>query len=128
MKLLDIKTERGETEFWETHSIADYWGDLKESDDTFKRPTLTPVTIRFDPLAHKKIKMLAKKRAFLQRIYTIFACKECRIRAGQQAITVGPETHPGPYPPSQFRLILKGRSWPPQSPPCHNIAILSDKV
>lgn len=54
MKLPDIKTEKGETQFWETHSIADYWEDLKESDDTFKRPTLTPVTIRFDPLVLKK--------------------------------------------------------------------------
>jgi predicted DNA binding CopG/RHH family protein len=62
MKLPAIKTGKGETQFWKTHSIADYWGDLKESDDTFKRPTLTPVTIRFDPLVLKKIKMLAKKR------------------------------------------------------------------
>jgi predicted DNA binding CopG/RHH family protein len=62
MKLPVIKTGKGETQFWETHSIADYWGDLKESDDAFKRPTLTPVTIRFDPLVLKKIKMLAKKR------------------------------------------------------------------
>ncbi len=65
MKLPDIKTEKGATQFWETHSIAHYWADLKESDDTFKRPTLTPVTIRFDPLVLKKIKMLAKKEAFL---------------------------------------------------------------
>lgn len=49
MKLPDIKNEKDEMQFWKTHSIADYWGDLKESDDTFKRPTLTPVTIRFDP-------------------------------------------------------------------------------
>lgn len=70
MKLLDIKTERGETQFWETHLIADYWEDLKESDDTFKRPTLTPVTIRFDPLVLKKIKMLAKKRSLSCNAYT----------------------------------------------------------
>ena len=49
MKLPDIKNEKDEMQFWETHSIADYWEDLKESNDTFKRPRLTPVTIRFDP-------------------------------------------------------------------------------
>jgi len=70
MKLPDIKTERGETEFWETHLIANYWGDLQESDDTFKRPTLIPVTIRFDPLVLKKIKMLAKKRGLSYNAYT----------------------------------------------------------
>ena len=70
MKLPDIKTEKGDTQFWKTHSIADYWGDLKESDDTFKRPTLTPVTIRFDPLVLKKIKMLAKKRGLSYNAYT----------------------------------------------------------
>ncbi len=78
MKIPDIKTEKGEKQFWETHSVADYWEDLKESDDTFKRPTLTPVTIRFDPLVLKKNKdACKKKRTFLQRIYTIFACEEC---------------------------------------------------
>ena len=70
MKLPDIKTEKGAIQFWETHSIADYWEDLKESDDTFKRPTLTPVTIRFDPLVLKKIKMLAKKRGLSYNAYT----------------------------------------------------------
>ena len=70
MKLPDIKTEKGEKQFWETHSVADYWEDLKESDDTFKRPTLTPVTIRFDPLVLKKIKMLAKKRGLSYNAYT----------------------------------------------------------
>ena len=70
MKLPDIKNEKDEMQFWETHSIADYWGDLQESDDTFKRPTLTPVTIRFDPLVLKKIKMLAKKRGLSYNAYT----------------------------------------------------------
>jgi hypothetical protein len=36
--------------------------DLPESDDAFKKPRLTPVTIKFGPLVLKKIKMLAKKR------------------------------------------------------------------
>ncbi len=69
MKLPDFKTEADETEFWEKQSIADYWGDLLESDDVFKRPKLTPVTLKFDPLVLKKIKMLAKKRGISYNAY-----------------------------------------------------------
>ena len=54
MKLPDFKSEEDERKFWENHSISNYWEDLKASDDTFKRPKLTPVTIKFDPLVLKK--------------------------------------------------------------------------
>ena len=46
MKLPEFKTEAQERKFWEKHSIADYWKDLRDSDDRFKRPKLTPVTIK----------------------------------------------------------------------------------
>jgi len=69
MKLPNFKTEKEEQKFWEKHSIADYWEDLKETDDSFKRPKLTPVTIKFDPLVLKKIKMLARKRGISYNAY-----------------------------------------------------------
>ena len=69
MKLPDFKTEEEELKFWEKHSISNYWEDLKEAADTFKRPKLTPVTIKFDPLVLKKIKMLAKKRGISYNAY-----------------------------------------------------------
>lgn len=69
MKLPEFKTEKAEKKFWEKHSIADYWEDLKVSDDTFKRPKLTPVTVKFDPLVLKKIKMLARKRGLSYNAY-----------------------------------------------------------
>lgn len=69
MKLPDFISDSEEIKFWEKHSIADYWEDLKESDDRFKRPKLTPVTIKFDPLVLKKIKMLAKKRGISYNAY-----------------------------------------------------------
>jgi len=62
VKLPEFRTEAHERKFWEKHSIADYWKDLRESDDRFERPRLTPVTVKFDPLVLKKIKMPAKKR------------------------------------------------------------------
>ena len=69
MKLPDFKSEEEERKFWEKHSISNYWEDLIEAEDTFKRPKLTPVTIKFDPLILKKIKMLAKKRGISYNAY-----------------------------------------------------------
>jgi len=69
MKLPDFKKEEEEIRFWEEHSIGDYWKDLKEADDTFKRPKLTPVRLKFDPLVLKKVKMLARKRGLSYNAY-----------------------------------------------------------
>jgi predicted DNA binding CopG/RHH family protein len=69
LKLPDFKTEAQERKFWRKHSIADYWKDLRESDDIFERPRLTPVTVKFDPLVLRKIKMLAKKRGLPYNAY-----------------------------------------------------------
>jgi predicted DNA binding CopG/RHH family protein len=69
MKIPEFKTEKEEQKFWEKHSIADYWSDLQDSSDTFNRPKLTPVTIKFDPLVLKKIKMLARKRGLSYNSY-----------------------------------------------------------
>jgi hypothetical protein len=54
MKLPNFGLEAEEREFWENHSLGDYWEDLRESDDTFERPKLTPVTLKFDPPCPKK--------------------------------------------------------------------------
>ena len=70
MKVPNFKDERDEAQFWEEHSVADYWEDLEASDDRFQRPALTPVTIRFDPIVLKKIKMLARKRGISYNAYT----------------------------------------------------------
>lgn len=68
-KLPTFKTQEEEIRFWERHSIAEYWEDLEESKDTFKRPRLTPVTLKFDPLVLKKLKMLARKRGVSYNAY-----------------------------------------------------------
>ena len=70
MKTLpDFKTRKEEIAFWENRSIANYWDELEESRDMFKRPKLTPVTLKFDPLVLKKIKMLASKRGISYNAY-----------------------------------------------------------
>jgi predicted HicB family RNase H-like nuclease len=68
-KLPTFKTQEEEIRFWERHSIAEYWEDLEESKDIFKRPRLTPVTLKFDPLVLKKLKMLARKRGVSYNAY-----------------------------------------------------------
>ncbi len=68
-KLPKFKTQEEEIRFWEKHSIAEYWGELEEGDDTFKRPKLTPVTLKFDPLVLKKLRMLAQKRGVSYNAY-----------------------------------------------------------
>jgi len=68
-KVPDLKNEADERKFWGKHSIADYWDDLKECDDIFKRPALKPVTLKFDPIILKKIKMLARKRGVSYNAY-----------------------------------------------------------
>ena len=68
-KLQKFKTQEEEIKFWEKHSISEYWGELEETADTFKRPKLTPVTLKFDPLVLKKLKMLAQKRGVSYNAY-----------------------------------------------------------
>ncbi len=68
-KIPVFKTEKEEITFWETHSIADYWDELEEGKDIFKRPKLTPITLKFDPLVLEKIKMLARKRGISYNAY-----------------------------------------------------------
>jgi predicted HicB family RNase H-like nuclease len=68
-KLPTFKTQEEEISFWAKHSISEYWEDLDESADTFKRPKLTPVTLKFDPLVLKKLKMLARKRGVSYNAY-----------------------------------------------------------
>ena len=69
MKMPDFTSEEEEIKFWEKHSIGDYWEDLTECSDTFKRPKLKPVTLKLDPLVLQKVKMLAKKRGLSYGAY-----------------------------------------------------------
>jgi len=68
-KLPTFRTQEEEINFWEKHSISEYWEELEESTDTFERPKLTPVTLKFDPLVLKKLKMLARKRGISYNAY-----------------------------------------------------------
>ncbi len=68
-KMPTFRTHEEEISFWKKHSISEYWEELEESTDTFKRPKLTPVTLKFDPLVLKKLKMLSRKRGISYNAY-----------------------------------------------------------
>lgn len=61
-KIPEFKTKQEERAFWTSHSSADYWGDMEECDDTFKRAKLKSVSLKLDPGLLEKIKVIAHKR------------------------------------------------------------------
>jgi predicted DNA binding CopG/RHH family protein len=61
-KIPEFKSKKEERDFWATHSSADYWDDMEECDDTFKRPKLKSVSLKLDPSMLEKIKVIAHKR------------------------------------------------------------------
>ncbi len=44
---ITFKTQEEEIRFWEKHSISEYWEELEESTDTFRKAQLTPVSMMF---------------------------------------------------------------------------------
>jgi predicted DNA binding CopG/RHH family protein len=61
-KIPKFKSKKEEREFWATHSSADYWDDLEECDDTFKRPKLKSISLKLDPNLLERIRVVAHKR------------------------------------------------------------------
>jgi predicted DNA binding CopG/RHH family protein len=61
-KIPVFKSEKEEREFWDTHSSADYWEDMEECSDAFKKPKLKSVSLKLDPNILEKIKVVAHKR------------------------------------------------------------------
>lgn len=62
VKIPEFKTEKEEREFWASHSSAEYWDNMKECDDTFKRSKLKSISLKLDPGLLEKIKVIAHKR------------------------------------------------------------------
>ena len=61
-KIPEFKSNKEEREFWAGHSSADYWDDMKKSDDKFKRPKLKPISLKLDPNLLERIRVVAQKR------------------------------------------------------------------
>lgn len=61
-RIPEFKTKKEEREFWASHSSPDYWDDMEECDDTFKRAKLKSVSLRLDPGLLDKVRVIARKR------------------------------------------------------------------
>lgn len=49
VKIPEFKTKEEERKFWASHSPVDYWDDMEECDDTFKRNKLKSICLKLDP-------------------------------------------------------------------------------
>jgi len=68
-RIPEFKDVKEMAEFWDTHSSADYWKEMEESDDTFTRPTLKPLSIRIEQSMFRKVKSLARKKGLTYNAY-----------------------------------------------------------
>jgi len=59
-----FKTLEEESEFWDTHSVADYWDELERVEGPLidERPPKKLVSIRFDPAFIAAAKRLARTK------------------------------------------------------------------
>ncbi len=55
-------SDRDVAEFWETHSVADYWDELGPAELTKKAKPRQVVTLRLDPQAVEALRALARRR------------------------------------------------------------------
>jgi hypothetical protein len=55
-------SDREAAEFWDTHSVADYWDELSPAQLSLERGPRRVVTLRLDPGAVDALRALAKRR------------------------------------------------------------------
>lgn len=55
-------SDRDVAEFWETHSVADYWDQLEPAKLTKRPAPRLVVTLRFDPQAVDALRALAQRQ------------------------------------------------------------------
>jgi mRNA-degrading endonuclease RelE of RelBE toxin-antitoxin system len=62
-KLPDMSswTDEQIAQFWETHSLADYWEELEEVEVTFEQPKTTVVGVRLEEGDVQQLKRLARR-------------------------------------------------------------------
>lgn len=61
-KIPVFRTLDEEAKFWDTHSAADYWHQMKPINDSFVRPPSQGITVRFEQRVLSTIRQLATKK------------------------------------------------------------------
>lgn len=60
----DFKSHKEEAEFWDTHSLADYWDQFNDVDITveLQKPAEETLIIRLQKSLKKQLALIAKKK------------------------------------------------------------------
>lgn len=58
----EFASREEEAEFWDTHSLADYWDEFKPVRVRFAKNLSEGITIRLDPETLSKVRSLAKEK------------------------------------------------------------------
>ena len=61
-RIPEFKTRQEEADFWDTHSIADYWDELKPVKVTFAKNLSEGITIRLDQPTLKAVRAEARAK------------------------------------------------------------------
>ena len=61
-RIPEFKTIEEEAEFWDTHTLADYWDEGKPVKVRFAKNLSKGITIRLDPETLGKLRQLAHKQ------------------------------------------------------------------
>jgi predicted DNA binding CopG/RHH family protein len=63
-KIPKFKSVKEESDFWDTHSVVDYWEETEEVKGRFidARPAKKPVSIRFEPAVIAAAKRIARTK------------------------------------------------------------------
>jgi predicted DNA binding CopG/RHH family protein len=81
-RIPEFATREEEVEFWDTHSLADYWDEFKPVRVRFAKNHSEGITIRLDPETLSKIRSLAKEKGIsptaLIRMWIMERLKEMR--------------------------------------------------
>jgi hypothetical protein len=58
----EFASREEEAEFWDTHSLADYWDEFKPVRVRFAKNLSEGITIRLDPETLRQVRVLAKEK------------------------------------------------------------------
>lgn len=87
-KIPKFKSLEEESEFWDTHSFADYWDELEPVEEPFTdaRPPKKLVSIRFDPSLIQAAKRIARTKGVgYQTLLRMWAHEGLRQELRRQA-------------------------------------------
>jgi predicted DNA binding CopG/RHH family protein len=87
-KIPTFKTLKEEGEFWDTHSVADYWHELEDVEGRLidVRPAKKLVSIRFDPSLIAAAKRIARTKGLgYQTLLRMWAYEGLSRELGRRA-------------------------------------------